>query len=97
VLCGCEDDPKRTKARGKYKRMFGRNELKLTTIDSLGQAPADYASLAAQVIKAKGGYVDGELCATGLSECVKLTIGRRFGVCGAGLRTRRVRVEAGRV
>jgi hypothetical protein len=30
LLCGYTDDPKGIALRGKYKQLFGRNELKLT-------------------------------------------------------------------
>jgi len=35
VLCGYEDDPKSIVPRGKYKQLFGRNELKLIARDRL--------------------------------------------------------------
>ena len=35
ILCGFEDDPKAIAPRGKYKQLFGRNELKLTIINML--------------------------------------------------------------
>ncbi|MFY2822451.1 hypothetical protein [Ruegeria sp. MALMAid1280] len=40
VLCGYEDDPKGMAPRGKYKQLLGRNELKLTIVNTLRQAPA---------------------------------------------------------
>lgn len=54
VLCGYQDDPKTIPARGKYKQLFGRNELKLTIINALRVAPADDETIAAQIIAAKG-------------------------------------------
>ncbi len=53
VLCGYEDDPKAIPARGKYKQLFGRNELKLTIINTLRVAPADDEAIAAQIMAAK--------------------------------------------
>ncbi|MGH1457875.1 MAG: hypothetical protein ACRBBT_03135 [Paracoccaceae bacterium] len=41
VLCGYEDDPKGIAPRGKYKQLFGRNELKLLTRERLRDGPAD--------------------------------------------------------
>lgn len=54
VLCGYQDDPKAIPARGKYKQLFGRNELKLTIINVLREAPADDEAIAARIIEAKG-------------------------------------------
>ncbi|MGC1496372.1 MAG: hypothetical protein WA790_11235 [Sulfitobacter sp.] len=54
VLCGYQDDPKAIPARGKYKQLFGRNELKLTILDTLRQAPAGDEAIAAQIRAAKG-------------------------------------------
>ena len=54
VLCGYEDDPKGIAPRGKYKQLFGRNELKLTIRDMLRDKPADDEALAAQIIASKG-------------------------------------------
>ena len=54
VLCGYEDDPKGIAPRGKYKQLFGRNELKLTIINVLRVAPADDEAIAAQIMAAKG-------------------------------------------
>lgn len=54
VLCGYEDDPKGIAPRGKYKQLFGRNELKLTIRDMLREAPADGETLTAQIIAKKG-------------------------------------------
>ncbi len=54
VLCGYQDDPKAIPARGKYKQIFGRNELKLTIINMLREAPADDETIAAQIMAAKG-------------------------------------------
>jgi len=54
VLCGYEDDPKAIPARGRYKQLFGRNELKLTIINALRVAPVDDETIAAQIIAAKG-------------------------------------------
>lgn len=53
VLCGYEDDPKVIPARGKYKQLFGRNELKLTIIDMLRQAPADDEAITSRIMDAK--------------------------------------------
>jgi hypothetical protein len=60
VLCGYQDDPKGIPARTKYKQMFGRNELKLTTLDTLGQAPADDETIAALIIQRKGWDADDD-------------------------------------
>lgn len=54
VLCGYEDDPKGIAPRGKYRQLFGRNELKLTIINALRVAPVDDETIAAQIIAAKG-------------------------------------------
>ncbi|MFD1159025.1 hypothetical protein [Roseovarius aestuarii] len=54
VLCGYEDDPRGIAPRGKYKQLFGRNELKLTIINMLREAPADDEVIAARIIEAKG-------------------------------------------
>ncbi len=50
VLCGYEDDPRGIAPRGKYKQLFGRNELKLTIINMLREAPADDETIAARII-----------------------------------------------
>ena len=54
VLCGYEDDPKDIAPRGKYKQLFGRNELKLSIINTLREAPADDEAIAAHIIASKG-------------------------------------------
>ena len=54
VLCGYEDDPKGIAPRGKYKQLFGRNELKLTILDVLRNAPADDEAIATHIMAAKG-------------------------------------------
>ena len=54
VLCGYTDDPKGIAPRGKYKQLFGRNELKLKIINALRVAPADDEAIAAQIMAAKG-------------------------------------------
>ena len=54
VLCGYEDDPKGIAPRGKYKQLFGRNELKLTVLNHLREAPADDETLVAAILEAKG-------------------------------------------
>ncbi|MDG1456878.1 MAG: hypothetical protein P8Q92_03075 [Pseudoprimorskyibacter sp.] len=54
VLCGYTDDPKGIAPRGKYKQLFGRNELKLTIINALRVAPADDVAIAAKIMAAKG-------------------------------------------
>ena len=54
VLCGYEDDPKAIAPRGKYRQLFGRNELKLTIINMLREAPADDETIAARIMAAKG-------------------------------------------
>jgi len=33
ALCGYQDDPKGIAPRGKYKQLFGRNQLKLIILD----------------------------------------------------------------
>ena len=60
VLCGYEDDPKAIPARTKYKQMFGRNELKLTILDALRQAPADDETIARLIIERKGWDADDD-------------------------------------
>lgn len=54
LLCGYQDDPKGIAPRGKYKQLFGRNELKLTIINTLLEAPADDEAIAAQILATKG-------------------------------------------
>ena len=54
ALCGYQDDPKGIAPRGKYKQLFGRNELKLTIINMLREAPADDETIAARIMDAKG-------------------------------------------
>ena len=54
VLCGYQDDPKTIAPRGKYKQLFGRNELKLTILDVLRNAPADDEAIVAHIMAAKG-------------------------------------------
>jgi hypothetical protein len=54
VLCGYADYHKGIASRGKYKQLFGRNELKLTIINALWVAPADDETIAAQLIATKG-------------------------------------------
>jgi hypothetical protein len=58
VLCGYQDDPKGIAPRGKYKQLFGRNELKLTIINALRVASLDDETIAAQIIAAKGWDAD---------------------------------------
>jgi len=48
VLCGYEDDPKGIAPRGKYKQLFGRNELKLTVRDMLDIGGWDKSHLMVQ-------------------------------------------------
>ncbi|MEO1607007.1 MAG: hypothetical protein AAFU34_16960 [Pseudomonadota bacterium] len=54
VLCGYQEDPKAIAPRGRYKQLFGRNELKLTIINMLRDAPADDDAIAARIMDAKG-------------------------------------------
>ena len=61
ALCGYQDDPKDIPARGKYKQMFGRNELKLTILDTLREAPADDETIVDRVFARKGWQDDAEL------------------------------------
>jgi hypothetical protein len=61
VLCGYEDDPKAIPARGKYKQLFGRNELKLLTHERLREGPADDETIAAWIIERKGWDADEAL------------------------------------
>ena len=63
VLCGYEDDPKDIAPRTKYKQMFGRNELKLTILDTLRQGPADDETIAKLIIERKGWDADDDLWA----------------------------------
>jgi hypothetical protein len=61
ALCGYQDDPKGIAPRGKYKRLFGRNELKLITRDRLRHGPADDEIIAAWIIERKGWDADDAL------------------------------------
>ena len=61
VLCGYEEDPKSIAPRGKYRQLFGRNELKLTIITMLREAPADDEAIAERIIEAKGWDADDAL------------------------------------
>lgn len=61
ALCGYKDDPKGITPRGKYKQLFGRNELKLITRDRLRQSPADDVTIAAHIIDVKGWDADDAL------------------------------------
>ncbi|WP_300012529.1 hypothetical protein [uncultured Roseobacter sp.] len=62
VLCSYEDDPKAITPRGKYKQLFGRNELKLTIFNTLRQAPADDEAIAAGIMEAiYATRMDGEI------------------------------------
>ena len=61
VLCGYEGDPKGIAPRGKYKQLFGRNELKLITRDRLREGPADDETIAAWIIERKGWDADDAL------------------------------------
>jgi len=54
VLVGYQDDPKAIPARGKYKQLFGRNELKLIVRERLREGPADDETIAAWIIERKG-------------------------------------------
>ena len=58
VLCGYRDDPKGIAPRGKYKQLFGRNELKLMIRDRLRQEAADDETIAAHIIDCKGWDAD---------------------------------------
>jgi hypothetical protein len=61
VLCGYTDDPKGIAPRGKYKQLFGRNELKLLTRERLREGPADDETIAAWIIERKGWDADDAL------------------------------------
>lgn len=61
ALCGYQDDPKGIAPRGKYKQLFGRNELKLITRDRLREGPADDETIAAWIIERKGWDADDVL------------------------------------
>jgi hypothetical protein len=54
VLVGYQGDPKTIAPRGKYKQLFGRNELKLMTRERLREGPADDETIAAWIIERKG-------------------------------------------
>ena len=58
VLCGYQDDPKGIAPRGKYKQLFGRNELKLMIRERLRQGAADDVTIAAHIIDCKGWDAD---------------------------------------
>ena len=61
LLCGYQDDPKGIAARGKYRQLFGRNELKLLTREKLRDGPADDESVATWIIERKNWNADGAL------------------------------------
>jgi hypothetical protein len=61
LLCGYQDDPKGIAPRGKYKQLFGRNELKLITRERLREGPADDETIAAYIIERKGWDADDAL------------------------------------
>lgn len=61
LLCGYQDDPKGSAPRGKYKQLFGRNELKLMTRERLRDGPADDETIAAWIIERKGWDADDAL------------------------------------
>ena len=61
VLVGYQQDPKAIPARGKYKQLFGRNELKLLTRERLRQGPVDDETIAAWIIERKGWGADDAL------------------------------------
>lgn len=63
VLCGYDSDPKAIPARGKYRQLFGRNELKLCILDTLREASADDVTIAERIIAAKGWDFDDDLWA----------------------------------
>jgi len=60
-LCGYQEDPKAIAPRGKYKQMFGRNELKLAILDTLRKSPADDLAIVDAIIEAKGWNQDDVL------------------------------------
>lgn len=61
LVCGYQDDPKGIAPRGKYKQLFGRNELKLMTRERLLEGPADEETIAAWIIERKGWDADDAL------------------------------------
>lgn len=61
LLCGYQDDPKGIAPRGKYKQLFGRNELKLITRDRLRVGAVDDETIAAHIIEVKGWDADNAL------------------------------------
>lgn len=61
LLCGYADDPRAIAPRGKYKLLFGRNELKLLTRERLRDGPADDETIAAWIIERKGWDADDAL------------------------------------
>lgn len=61
LLCGYQEDPKGIAPRGKYKQLFGRNELKLMTRERLRDGPADDETIAAWIIERKGWDADDTL------------------------------------
>ena len=61
ALVGYADDPKAIAPRGKYKQLFGRNELKLMTRERLRDGPADDETIAAYIIERKGWDADDAL------------------------------------
>jgi hypothetical protein len=61
VLCGYEGEPSAIAPRGKYKQLFGRNELKLLTRERLREGPADDGSVTSFVIERKGWDADAVL------------------------------------
>jgi len=94
LLCGYTDDPNGIAPRGKYKQMFGRNELKLTIIRMLREASADDLAIAAQIINVKGWDADDSALSADVLKRVRHAIQRaqkdghvvrtlgRMGVCG---------------
>ena len=61
VLVGYQGDPKDIAPRGKYKQLFGRNELKLLTRERLREGPADDETIATWIIERKGWDADDAL------------------------------------
>lgn len=63
ALCGYKGDPRGIEPRGKYKTMFGRNELKLLIMAQLKQGLKDDRELVAGIVEAKKWDADSDLTA----------------------------------
>jgi hypothetical protein len=83
ALCGYQDDPKGIAPRGKYKQLFGCNELKLITRDRLREGPADDETIAVWIMERKGWDADDALRADVLSPCRATFLPQAFDMFGS--------------